>query len=49
MNAPRFLAGSTVLRSPSPSKNASDREVIYVVGGVGNEGLLSSVEVTRVE
>ena len=44
LNVSRFLSGSAVLRSPS-SPSGRQNEVIYVVGGVGSDGILSSVEV----
>ena len=47
MNVPRFLAGTTVYRSRDSEKDSFEREVIYVVGGVGGDGILSSVEVSN--
>uniref|UniRef100_H2YHE5 Uncharacterized protein n=1 Tax=Ciona savignyi TaxID=51511 RepID=H2YHE5_CIOSA len=42
---PRFLAGSTVITSPhSPHTTHGATDTIYIVGGVGNEGLLTSIE-----
>ena len=47
LNVPRFLCGATVLRSPGPdNKKLFLNEVIFVAGGVGSEGILSSVEVS---
>jgi len=48
MNVSRFLLGATVFRSSSSDRRLNPLEVIVVVGGVGVEGILSSVEVSYV-
>ncbi|XP_076820916.1 kelch-like protein 41 [Clavelina lepadiformis] len=44
LQVPRYLAGATVLQVPVATRGKPSNDSIFVVGGVGTEGLLSSVE-----